>query len=156
MEFDRKDFYTIDDLLKIVEMLRDKENGCEWDKLQTHNSIRQNFIEETYEAVDAIDKGDKELLQEELGDVLLQVLLHSQFEKEEKSFDFSDVVDSLAQKLVLRHPHVFKNMELNSVDEVLNKWEEIKNQSHGHNTISETLNAVPRSFPALMYTQKVQ
>ena len=156
MEFVKKEFYTIEDLLKIVGMLRDKDNGCDWDKAQTHQTIRKNFIEETYEAVDAIDKNDKELLQEELGDVLLQVLLHSQFEKEIGCFDFGQVVNGLSQKLVLRHPHVFKGLDLNGVDEVLNKWEEIKNESHGHNTISQTLNAVPKSFPALMYTQKVQ
>ncbi len=156
MNFTKKDFYTIDDLLKIVDMLRDPVDGCEWDKVQTHKSIRQNFIEETYEAVDAIDKEDKELLQEELGDVLLQVLLHAQFEKEDNVFNFNDVVNGLAQKLVLRHPHVFKNEDIHGVDNILNKWEEIKNESHGHNTVSQTLNAVPNSFPALMYVQKVQ
>lgn len=156
MNFTKKEFYTIDDLLKIVEMLRDPIDGCEWDKVQTHKSIRQNFIEETYEAVDAIDKNDKELLQEELGDVLLQVLLHAQFEKEDDIFTFEDVVNGLAQKLVLRHPHVFKNEDIHGVDNILNKWEEIKNESHGHNTVSQTLNAVPNSFPALMYAQKVQ
>ncbi len=156
MEFVKKDFYNVEDLLKVVEMLRDPENGCDWDKVQTHKTIRQNFIEETYEAVDAIDKDDKELLKEELGDVLLQVLLHTQFEKEEGVFSFEDVVDALAQKLVLRHPHVFKGADVSGVEDVLNKWEEIKKQSHGHTTVSRTLNAVPNSFPALMYAQKVQ
>lgn len=156
MDFEKKDFYDINDLLNIVALLRDKDNGCDWDKVQTHQSIRQNFIEETYEAVDAIDKNDKELLQEELGDVLLQVLLHAQFEKEEGSFDFEQVVNGLAQKLVLRHPHVFKSEKLNGTQEILNKWEEIKNASHGHNTVSRTLNAVPAAFPALMYAQKIQ
>lgn len=156
MEFIRKDFYTIDDLLAIVEMLRDPDNGCDWDKVQTHKSIRKDFIEETYEAVDAIDNEDKVLLREELGDVLLQVLMHSQMEKEINSFTFADVVDDLAQKLVLRHPHVFKGLQVNSVDEVLSNWEAIKNDSHGHTTVSRTVNAVPHSFPALMYAQKVQ
>lgn len=156
MEFTRKDFYTIDDLLKIVEMLRDPEDGCDWDRVQTHKSIRKDFIEETYEAVDAIDNGDKVLLREELGDVLLQVLMHSQMEKEINSFTFADVVNDLARKLVLRHPHVFKGLQVNSVDEVLSNWEAIKNDSHGHNTVSRTVNAVPHSFPALMYAQKVQ
>ncbi len=156
MGFVKKDFYDINDLLQVVEMLRDPDEGCEWDKVQTHETIRQNFIEETYEAVDAIDKNDKELLQEELGDVLLQVLLHAQFEKEENVFDFSDVVNALAQKLVMRHPHVFKGVRVNGVEDVLNKWEEIKNRSHGHTTVSRTLNAVPNSFPALMYAQKIQ
>lgn len=156
MEFKIKETYTFDDLLKIVEMLRDKDNGCPWDKEQTHESIRKNFIEETYEAVDAIDKKDPSLLEEELGDVLLQVLLHAQFEKEQGTFDFSNVANSLAQKLVLRHPHIFKNDEINQVEGVLQRWEEIKNESHGHTTVSQTVNAVPKNFPALMYAQKVQ
>jgi len=156
MEFKRKDFYTLEDMLQIMEMLRDPETGCEWDSIQTHESIRQNFIEETYEAVDAIDNNDTALLKEELGDVLLQVLYHAQFKKEEGVFDFHDVVNELAHKLVLRHPHVFRNLELNGVDEILDKWEEIKNESHGHNTVSRTVNAVPKSFPALMYAQKIQ
>ncbi|MBQ8604663.1 MAG: nucleoside triphosphate pyrophosphohydrolase [Oscillospiraceae bacterium] len=156
MEFKKKDFYTIEDMLQIMEMLRDPVTGCEWDSIQTHESIRQNFIEETYEAVDAIDKKDVQLLQEELGDVLLQVLYHAQFKKEEGVFDFHDVVNALAQKLVLRHPHVFKDEDIHGVDNILHKWEEIKNESHGHTTVSRTLNAVPKSFPALMYAQKVQ
>jgi len=155
MEFKRKDFYTIDDLLEIVGILRHPEYGCDWDKVQTHKSIRKDFIEETYEAVDAIDNNDKVLLREELGDVLLQVMMHAQMEKEINSFTFADVVNDLAQKLVMRHPHVFTGLEVNSVDEVLTNWEAIKNDSHGHNTVSRTVNAVPKSFPALMYTQKV-
>jgi len=156
MKFKKKDFYTMDDMLCVMEMLRDPVTGCEWDSIQTHESIRQNFIEETYEAVDAIDKKDTELLLEELGDVLLQVLYHAQFKKEEGVFDFGDVVNALAQKLVMRHPHVFKDEDIQGVDNILNKWEEIKNESHGHTTVSQTLNAVPKSFPALMYAQKVQ
>ena len=156
MKFKKKDFYTMDDMLQIMEMLRDPVTGCEWDSIQTHESIRQNFIEETYEAVDAIDKKDTALLQEELGDVLLQVLYHAQFKKEEGVFDFYDVVNALAQKLVLRHPHVFKDEDIHGVENILNKWEQIKNESHGHNTVSRTLDAVPKSFPALMYAQKVQ
>ncbi|MBR5520577.1 MAG: nucleoside triphosphate pyrophosphohydrolase [Oscillospiraceae bacterium] len=156
MDFKKKEFYTIDDMLQIMEMLRDPVTGCEWDSIQTHESIRQNFIEETYEAVDAIDKNDTELLKEELGDVLLQVLYHAQFKKEEGVFDFADVVNALAAKLVMRHPHVFKDEDIHGVDNILNKWEQIKNESHGHTTVSHTLNAVPKSFPALMYAQKVQ
>lgn len=156
MEFIRKDFYTTEDLLKIVEILRDPQIGCDWDRIQTHKSIRKDFIEETYEAVDAIDNDDKILLREELGDVLLQVMMHSQMEKEINSFTFADVVNDLAQKLVLRHPHVFNGLQVNGTDEVLSNWEAIKNDSHGHNTVSRTVNAVPHSFPALMYAQKVQ
>ncbi len=156
MNFEIKDRYNINDLLKIVEMLRDKDNGCPWDKVQTHKSIRKNFIEETYEAIEAIDLDDKTLMQEELGDVLLQILLHSQFEKEENTFDFEDVVDGIAQKLVLRHPHIFAGYENKTVEGVLTKWEEIKKEEKGQKTVSETLDAVPKSFPALMYAQKLQ
>lgn len=156
MEFQIKERYDINDLVKIIEMLRDPENGCPWDKVQTHKSIRKNFIEETYEAIEAIDLDDKVLMQEELGDVLMQVLLHAQFEAEEKVFDFSDVVDGTAQKLVLRHPHIFAGFDNKTVDGVLQKWEEIKQQEKGQKTVSETLDAVPKSFPALMYAQKLQ
>ena len=156
MEFERKDFYTIEDLLKVVEILRHPEIGCEWDRVQTHLSVRKDFIEETYEAVDAIDNNDKELMLEEFGDVMLQVLLHCQMEKEAGGFTFEDVVNALAAKLILRHPHVFKGLQVNGVDEVLNNWEAIKNDTHGHTTVSQTVNAVPHSFPSLMYAQKVQ
>lgn len=156
MEFEIKNRYDINDLLKIVDMLRDKDHGCPWDKVQTHKTIRKNFIEETYEAIEAIDLDDKTLMQEELGDVLLQILLHAQFEKEENIFDFGDVVDGVAQKLVLRHPHIFAGYDNKTVEGVLNKWEEIKKEEKGQKTVSETLDAVPKSFPALMYAQKLQ
>ena len=156
MDFKIKERYDINDLIKIVEMLRDPVNGCPWDKVQTHLSIRKNFIEETYEAIEAIDLDDKELMQEELGDVLMQVMLHAQFEAEENVFDFADVVNGTAQKLVLRHPHIFAGYDNKTVDGVLQKWEEIKQQEKGQKTVSETLDAVPKSFPALMYAQKIQ
>ena len=156
MDFQIKERYDINDLIKIVEMLRDPVNGCPWDKVQTHLSIRKNFIEETYEAIEAIDLDDKELMQEELGDVLMQVMLHAQFEAEENVFDFGDVVNGTAQKLVLRHPHIFAGYDNKTVDGVLQKWEEIKQQEKGQKTVSETLDAVPKSFPALMYAQKIQ
>ena len=156
MEFQIKERYDINDLVKIIEMLRDPENGCPWDKVQTHKTIRKNFIEETYEAIEAIDLVDKELMKEELGDVLMQVLLHAQFESEENVFSFADVVDGTAQKLVLRHPHIFAGFDNKTVDGVLQKWEEIKQQEKGQKTVSETLDAVPKSFPALMYAQKLQ
>ena len=156
MEFQIKERYDINDLVKIIEMLRDPENGCPWDKVQTHKTIRKNFIEETYEAIEAIDLDDKELMKEELGDVLMQVLLHAQFESEENVFSFADVVDGTAQKLVLRHPHIFAGFDNKTVDGVLQKWEEIKQQEKGQKTVSETLDAVPKSFPALMYAQKLQ
>lgn len=156
MDFQIKDRYDINDLIKIVEMLRDPVDGCPWDKVQTHGSIRKNFIEETYEAIEAIDLDDKALMEEELGDVLLQILLHAQFEAEQQVFSFGDVVNGVAQKLVLRHPHIFAGYQNNTVDGVLQKWEEIKQQEKGQETVTQTLEAVPKSFPALMYAQKLQ
>lgn len=156
MDFQFKDKYAPEDLLKIMEILCDKDIGCEWDRVQNHKSIRQNFIEETYEAVDAIDKDDKELMKEELGDVLLQVIYHCYFEQQQGNFDFYDVVDGVSQKLVMRHPHIFKNDKFKNEDGSFKGWEEIKNESHGHTTISRRVNRVPITFPALMYAQKVQ
>ncbi|MEG2928597.1 MAG: nucleoside triphosphate pyrophosphohydrolase [Oscillospiraceae bacterium] len=156
MEFTFKEKYNMEDLLQIVAMLRDKDNGCPWDKVQTHKSIRKNFIEETYEVAEAIDDDNKPLMQEELGDVLLQILLHSQFEAEEGVFSFFEVVDGIAKKLILRHPHVFTGFDNKTVEGVLAKWEEIKKEEKGQETASETISAIPKSFPALMYTQKLQ
>lgn len=156
MDFEFKDKYSMDDLLTIVAMLRDKDKGCPWDKVQNHKTIRKNFIEETYEVIEAIDNDDKTNMQEELGDVLLQILLHSQFEAEENNFDFSGVANGIAQKLVLRHPHVFKGSVNKTVDGVLAKWEEIKKEEKGQSTASETIDAIPKSFPAMLYAQKLQ
>ena len=108
-EFEFKDVYNIDDLIKLVTVLR-APGGCPWDIKQTHESIKKNFIEETYEVIEAINKNDSDMLREELGDVLLQVALHSQMESEKGSFDFNDVANDICQKLVVRHPHVFGNV----------------------------------------------
>src|SRR5699024_5763832 len=116
MEFEKKKRYDMQDLLNIMEILRSPE-GCPWDRAQTHKSVRANFIEETYEAIEAIDTEDRPLLLEELGDVLLQVVLHSQIEKEAGGFTFEDVVDGVAQKLVLRHPHVFGDVYAGNEEE---------------------------------------
>ena len=117
MEFKKKDKYSMDDLLQIMKILR-APGGCPWDREQTHQSIRNCFIEETYEAIEAIDTEDPILLQEELGDVLLQVLFHSEIEQEEGRFDFSDVVDGEAKKMVERHPHVFGSVTVDGADEL--------------------------------------
>ena len=109
--FEFKEKYSIDDLLKIMEILR-APGGCPWDAEQTHESIKKSFIEETYEVIEAINKKDKDLLLEELGDVLLQVVFHAQMEKEIGQFDFSDVTDGVCKKLVERHPHVFGEVKV--------------------------------------------
>ena len=127
VNFDFKDRYDINDLLKIMELLR-SPGGCPWDAEQTHESIRNGFIEETYEVIEAINKNDRELLLEELGDVLLQVVFHAEIEKEKNSFDFSDVCDGICKKLIERHPHVFGDVTVANSAEVLKNWENIKNQ----------------------------
>ena len=154
-DFEQKERYEIEDLLKIMALLR-SENGCPWDREQTHASIRKNFIEETYEAVEAIDKDDAILLREELGDVLLQIVFHAQMEKERGSFDFSDVCDGICKKLIVRHPHIFGEESLPNAGAVHDRWEEIKKETKGQKTATETLAAVPKQLPALMRATKVQ
>ncbi len=155
MEFETKDRYGIQDLLKIMEMLR-APGGCPWDREQTHESIRKNMIEETYEVVEAIDNQDPELLKEELGDVLLQVVFHSRMEQEAGRFDFDDVCDGICKKLIVRHPHVFGDVIADTSGEVLKNWDEIKKKTKGQKTNTEVLNSVPRVLPALMRSTKVQ
>ena len=153
-DFGKKEKYTVDDLVKIMSLLR-SENGCPWDREQTHASIRTNFIEETYEAVEAIDEDSPAKLKEELGDVLLQVVFHAQMEKEKGNFDFNDVCDGICKKLIVRHPHVFGNEKADSAEKVLDRWEEIKNETK-EQTGSATLDAVPKQLPALMRCAKLQ
>ena len=128
MAFTVKESYGMSDLIEIMKMLRG-ENGCPWDKEQDHHSIRKNFLEEAYEAVEAIDKEDPELLREELGDVLLQVVFHAEMESEKGVFDFNDVCDEVCKKLVLRHPHVFGDVKVENSAEVLKNWDNIKQKS---------------------------
>lgn len=137
-----------------MKLLR-SEQGCPWDREQDHKSIRKNFIEETYEAVEAIDKEDMTLLREELGDVLLQVVFHTQMEEETGAFTFDDVVTDLCNKLIIRHPHVFGEVEVKDSGEVLNNWEAIKNKVKGTENFTETLKSVPAVFPALMRSEKI-
>lgn len=155
MDFQFKNAYNISDLIEIMRMLRSPD-GCPWDKVQTHESIRQNFIEETYEAVEAIDKGDTALLKEELGDVLMQVVFHSIMEEEEGRFTFDDVCDDVCQKLIIRHPHVFGNVEADTPEQVLRNWDAIKMQTKSQESIADSVDDVARSLPALMRAQKVQ
>ena len=155
VDFTRKDKYNIEDLLHIMELLRGP-GGCPWDAEQTHESIRKDFIEETYEVFEAINKNDKELLKEELGDVLLQVAFHTQIEKEENGFEFSDVCDGICKKLIERHPHVFGDINVSSTDEVLTNWDNIKRKSKGQKTQGSSMLKVPKELPALMRAQKIQ
>jgi len=155
IHFNTKENYKFDDLVDIVAILRG-ENGCPWDKEQTHESIRQNFIEEVYEAIEAIDTKDTALLREELGDVLLQIVLHAQMERELHTFDMDAVCDEVCKKLIMRHPHVFGDVVAETTGEVLNNWDAIKKASKGQKTQSEVLHSVAKSLPSLMRAQKVQ
>lgn len=153
-DFKFKEIYNIEDLILIMELLR-SEGGCPWDREQTHKTIRNNFIEETYEAVEAIDSGDAGLLKEELGDVLLQVVFHSRIEEESGRFDFGGVADGICKKLIERHPHVFSGLDVKTSDEVLKNWGDIKKASKGQKSFSDTLRGVSNALPALMRAQKV-
>jgi len=153
-DFLSKQSYDIKDLIAIMKMLRG-EGGCPWDREQTHESIRQNMIEEAYEVTDAIDRNDPEMLCEELGDVLLQVVFHSEMSSEKGGFDFDHVADGVCRKLIERHPHVFGTVQAETSTEVLKNWDAIKAKSKHQETVTDTLKAVPQSFPALMRAQKV-
>lgn len=155
VDFQIKDNYNMEDLLRLITVLR-SPGGCPWDMKQTHESIKKNFIEETYEVIEAINKKDVAGLREELGDVLLQVLLHCEMEREKDNFDFNDVVNELCQKLVVRHPHVFGDKSAANSAEALERWDEIKLKTKGMKKQSESMLKVPREFPALMRAQKVQ
>ncbi len=155
MDFKRKPEYDFNDLIEIVRILR-APGGCPWDREQTHKSIRANFIEETYEAVEAIDTDDLDLLKEELGDVLLQVALHSQMESENGNFNINDVCDGICKKLIIRHPHVFGNVNAETTDEVLKNWDAIKMQTKSQKTQTEAMQSVSRALPSLMRSAKVQ
>ena len=146
--------YGISELLEIMQTLR-SENGCPWDREQTHASIRQDLLEETYEAVEAIDMNSVPMLREELGDVLLQVVFHCQIEAEQQHFTFADICDELCRKLVIRHPHVFGDVRVADSDEVLKNWDSIKQETKAQKTATETLEGVCKALPALMYAQKL-
>ena len=151
----RKKSFDCNDLVEIVRILR-APGGCQWDQAQTHESIRRNFLEEAYEVAEAIDEGSTEHLKEELGDVLLQVVFHSSIEQDAGHFDLNDVADGVCRKLIYRHPHVFGDVTVQSTDEILSNWEELKKKEKGQETQADALDAVARSLPALWRAEKVQ
>lgn len=154
-DFEFKESYNADDLLRIMRMLR-APGGCPWDSAQTHQSIKKNLIEETYEVVEAINKDDKALLCEELGDLLMQVVFHSVMEEEEGNFDFDKVSDGICKKLIERHPHIFGDVSVGGVDDVLTNWDAIKMRTKGQKKTSDSMKSVPRELPALMRAEKIQ
>lgn len=145
-------YKNLEALIETVRILR-SENGCRWDREQTHETLRPNMIEEAYEAVDAIDDNDMKHLKEELGDVLLQVILHSQIASEDGNFNLDDVSKEINEKLIRRHPHVFGDVEVSSTAEILDNWDAIKKQEKTHRT--SIMDGISKSQCALMSAQKI-
>lgn len=150
LDFLCKESYNLRDFVALVSYLR-SPNGCPWDQVQTHESIRRNFLEETYEACEAIDAGDLVHMREELGDVLMQVLFHTDIEREAGHFDIDDVADAACKKLVYRHPHVFRRDEPDAPD-----WDTMKQRERAQTTTTEAMDSVARSLPALWRCDKIQ
>jgi ATP diphosphatase len=151
--------YTFDDLLQIMQDLRTPETGCEWDLEQTFATIAPYTIEEAYEVADAIERGDTSELTDELGDLLLQVVFHSQIAKDEGHFDISDVITSISSKMIRRHPHVFGQEQQRSATEQTTAWEEIKAEERKSKSKPEDLSAlsgVALALPALLRAEKLQ
>ena len=150
LDFLCKESYDLRDFVALVSYLR-SPNGCPWDQVQTHESIRRNFLEETYEACEAIDAGDLVHMREELGDVLMQVLFHTDIEREAGHFDIDDVADAACKKLVYRHPHVFRRDEPDTPD-----WDTMKQRERAQTTTAEAMDSVARSLSALWRCDKIQ
>lgn len=146
--------YTAEDLIEVIRILRDRQNGCPWDKVQTHASIRKNFLEETCEALEAIDADDPAMMREELGDVLMQVVFHAVIEEERGRFDFEQVCREVCEKLVFRHPNIFASSAAENAG--INGWDALKNKEKGRRTLADELGTVPLTLPALMRAQKLQ
>ena len=153
-ELTQKECYDFCDLVDIMAVLR-SERGCPWDREQTHLSIRENLIEEAYEVVEGIDNADAELLKEELGDLMFQIVFHAQLEREKGTFDISDVIDGVSRKMVHRHPHIFADRRLDTTDQVLDAWDKIKAEEKSRVSLSDKLESIPRQLPALVRAQKV-
>ncbi len=142
-------------LVEVIATLRG-ENGCPWDREQTHASLKSTLLEETYETVEAIDSGKPEKLKEELGDLLLNIMLQAQIAAENNEFDIYDVIDTLTEKLIRRHPHVFGDVNVDNADDVVKNWEAIKSQEAGYEDRNSVLDGIPQALPALLRGQKIQ
>ena len=150
----KKESYDFNDLLEVMEILR-APGGCPWDAEQTHRSIRKSLIEETYEVIEGIDKDDAEIMNEELGDLLLQIVFHASIAKDAGRFDINSICDGICKKLIYRHPHVFSDVVADTSDVVLKNWEELKKKEKGQKSKAEVLNAVSSALPSLMRAQKL-
>jgi len=146
---------SLSKLIKITETLMG-EDGCPWDKVQTRESLKPYLVEETYEVLDALDANDPEKIKDELGDLLYQILFHSKISSLKGEFDFRDVIDNLSEKMVRRHPHVFKEGELNTPDQVVKQWEEIKRNEKNQANQKSILDNIPKNLPSLLRAQKLQ
>ena len=155
LDFVYKSYYNVEDFRKIMNILR-SEDGCPWDREQTHASIRRNLLEEAYEVCEAIDNEDAEHLKEELGDLLMQIIFHARMEEEVGSFNLDDVADRACQKLILRHPHVFSDTKVENADEILKNWDDIKRKEKAQETVSSAMDGVAKSLPALWRAEKIQ
>ena len=155
VNFEVKLRYDYNDLLDVIRILRSPK-GCPWDREQTHASIRRGMLEEAYEACEAIDHDDPDMLCEELGDVLMQVVFHADIERDRNRFTMDDVIDGVVKKLVFRHPHVFGDAHEDSAESVLVSWEALKRQEKGQASTTEALDSVARSLPGLWRAEKLQ
>lgn len=151
-DFTSREVFSFDDLVNIMNILR---KDCPWDREQSHKSIRQNMLEEAYEAAEAIDNGDSKLLCEELGDVLLQVVFHARIAKESDGFDINLVINGICKKLIVRHPHIFADVKADNATQVLANWDEIKRQTKKLDTVAESMQGISIALPALMRADKV-
>ena len=144
-----------EELVEVIATLRG-ENGCPWDREQTHETLKSTLIEETYETLEAIDIGDPNKLKEELGDLLLNIMLQAQIAAEHKDFDIYAVIETLVEKLIRRHPHVFGDVNVEDSNEVVKNWEEIKRQEAGYEDRQSVLDGIPNALPTLLRAQKIQ
>lgn len=154
VDFVCKERYDLKDFIDLMAFLR-SEKGCPWDREQTHESIKRNLLEEAYETYEAIEEGDAGHLREELGDLLMQVILHARIETEKGSFDMDDIADAACKKLVHRHPHVFGDVIAETPDKVLDTWDAIKRTDRRQSAAS-AMDGIPKALPSLMRAEKIQ
>lgn len=152
----KKNKYNFEDLIKIMQQLRDPNSGCEWSKSQNSSSIRKYCIEEAYEVVESIENQDIESLCEELGDLLFQVIFHAQINKEESNFDISDVIQVLCEKMIRRNPHVFNKDKKEDISEIDSTWEKIKEEERASLGNDGILSNIPNTLPAINRSIKIQ
>lgn len=148
---ERKDFY---EFCRIIEKLR-APDGCPWDREQTHESLAKHLIEEAYEAYDAIEEGNPEKIADELGDVLLQIVMHARIGEEQGTFTIDDITSIVSEKMIVRHPHIFGDVTVSDSEEVLDNWEEIKKKERGQKSVYESMEGVTKSLPALSRATKL-